>query len=174
MEMVSPLLLRAYETWRALRRDTPCPRRCDFDPLGFRDVLGMLSLIEIYHDPWRFKYRVQGTETALWVGYDLTGKFVDEGANKAWAERAHDHLRHAATTGQPCLERHFNQTLGRRNLNVEALVLPLASDGYQCDLLVSILIPHSTDPIWKAQPPRTERLNLDDVVKPLRTSSPVA
>lgn len=162
MEVLSEPLTEALSAWRALRRDAPCPRRADFDPLKFRGALGLLSLLEVYRNPWRFKYRVHGTETALWVGYDLTGKFVDEGASKDFADKAADHLAFVATTGRPAVERHYNQIVGLRNLNVEALVLPLASDGYTVDLLISILIPHTTDPAWKAQAPRTDRIVLDD------------
>jgi hypothetical protein len=158
MEPLSEPLTQALETWRALCRETPCPRRADFDPLKFRSVLGMLSLLEVYRNPWRFKYRVHGTVTALWVGYDLTGKFVDEGANKAWTGRANKHLAQVAISGRPAIERHYNQILAMRNLNVEALVMPLAADGYTVDLLISILIPHNTDPVWRAQAPRTERI----------------
>ena len=106
---------------------------------------------------------IHGTETARWLGYDLTGKFIDEGANKVWIEMAQDHLSQVANTGRPALERHFNTIVGHRNLNVEALVLPLATDGHVPDFLINILIPHSSDPLWKAQPPRTERFLLDEL-----------
>lgn len=172
MEPLSEPLAQALETWRALRRDTPCPRRADFDPLKFRGVLGMLSLLEVHRNPWRFKYRVHGTETALWVGYDLTGKFVDEGANKDFAAKANDHLAQVASTGRPAVERHYNQIVGLRNLNVEALVLPIAADGYTVDLLVSILVPHTTDPVWRAQAPRTERIAIaEDMTALLDTAA---
>ncbi len=161
MDLLSPSLAGAYDAWLRLRRDAPCPRRADFDPLLFRGVLGMLSLLDVYRDPMRFRYRIHGTETARWVGYDLTGKYVDEGASKAWIDMAHDHLGQVANTGRPALERHFNHIIGHRNLNVEALVMPLATDGHRCDFLISILVPHSSDPVWKAQPPRTERIALD-------------
>jgi hypothetical protein len=168
MEPLSPILAEAFEAWRALRRDSPCPRRADFDPLLFRSVLGMLSLLQVFRDPLRFRYRIHGTETARWLGYDLTGKYIDQGENKVWVEMAHDHLGEVANSGRPSLERHFNQLVGHRNLNVEALVLPLATDGCQADFLVSILIPHSADAIWKAQAPRTERLTLEALAVPAR------
>jgi hypothetical protein len=163
MDVLRPPLTDAYDAWLRLRLGTPVPRRGDFDPLQFRGVLGMLSLLEVFRDPVRFRYRIHGTETARWVGYDLTGKYVDEGANKAWIEMAHDHLGQVANTGRPALERHFNQIIGHRNLNVEALVMPLATDGRQPDFLISILVPHSSDPLWKAQPPRTERFSFDEL-----------
>lgn len=168
MDELSPVLAQAFESWRALRRDTPCPRRRDFDPLLFRPVLGMLSLLEVFRDPMRFRYRIHGTETARWVGYDLTGKFVDEGANKAWVDMAHDHLGEVANSGRPALERHYNQIIGHRNLNVEALVMPLATDGVLPDFLISILVPHSSDAVWRAQAPRTERLSLDTLAAMVR------
>ncbi|MGH6981022.1 MAG: PAS domain-containing protein [Stellaceae bacterium] len=161
MDVLNPPLTDAYEAWLRLRRGTPCPKRGDFDPLLFRSVLGMMSLLEIFRDPMRFRYRIHGTETARWLGYDLTGKYIDEGANKIWVEMAHDHLGQVANSGLPALERHFNTLVGHRNLNVEALVLPLSTDGYRPDFLISILIPHSSDPLWKAQPQRTERFSLD-------------
>ena len=82
MDALTPPLTDAYDAWLRLRRGTPCPTRGHFDPLLFRSVLGMLSLLEVSRDPMRFRYRIHGTETARWVGYDLTGKYVDEGANK--------------------------------------------------------------------------------------------
>jgi hypothetical protein len=142
MDELSPHLGRAVCDWRALRRDTPIPKRADFDPLQFRYVLGMLSLLQVHRDPLRFRYRIHGTETARWVGFDLTGKFIDEGLNRDWAEKAHRHLWQVAATGKPSLERHFDQFIDHRTLNIEALVLPLSSDGVIPDYLISILIPH--------------------------------
>jgi hypothetical protein len=162
MDELSPQLTCVLGTWRGLRQGTPYPRRDRFDPMDFRAVLGMLSLLEVHRDPTRFKYRVHGSDTARWIGYDLTGKFVDEGANKAWAATAAEHLGLVATNGLPSYQRHFNRAVDERYLNIEALVLPLASDGYQVDLLISVLVPHWTDAAWRAQKPRTEIITLNE------------
>jgi hypothetical protein len=105
MEQLSPTSQQTLDIWRAMRRGTPHPKRADLDPLSFRGVLGRLSLLQIYRDPLRFKYCVHGTESARAVGFDLTGKFFDQGRNQEWLEIGARHLTRVAQTGVPSAER---------------------------------------------------------------------
>ena len=162
MEPLSPILQHTLDTWRGMRRGALYPKRAEFDPLNFRAVLGRLSLMQIYRDPLRFKYCVHGTESARTVGFDLTGKFFDEGPNKEWLEIGGRHLAQVAETGQPSLERHFNVLADDRHINAEALVLPLSSDGHVIDFLLSIVMPHAADQDWRSRPPHTEQLILHE------------
>jgi len=163
MDPLSPDLARAYSDWQALRRGTLLPKRADFDPLQFRYVLGMLSLLQVYRDPLRFRYRIHGTETARWVGFDLTGKYIDEGRDPDWAAKAHHHLGHVVLSGKPSLERHFEQYIDQRTLNIEALVLPMSVEGTTVDYLISILKPHRpAAPGLGISQPHTEFLDLHE------------
>jgi hypothetical protein len=162
MEPLSPTLQLTLNIWRAMRHGTPFPKRADFDPLSFRAVLGRLSLLQIHRNPLRFKYCVHGTESARTVGFDLTGRFFDEGRNKEWLVIGGRHLVQVADTGLPSLERHFNVLADDRHINAEALVLPLSSDGYVVDFLLSIVMPHATDLDWRSRPAHTEQLILHE------------
>jgi hypothetical protein len=163
MDQLSPNLARAYRDWLALRHATTFPKRADFDPLQFGYVLGRLSLLQVHRNPLRFQYRIHGTESARWLGFDLTGKFFDEGRDPEWAELGSRHLAQVANTGLPSLERHFDQFVDHRVLNIEALVMPLSSDGVSVDYLISILVPHrSVAAGIEGGKPRTELVMLPE------------
>ncbi|MFN4164220.1 MAG: PAS domain-containing protein [Ferrovibrio sp.] len=54
------------------------PDKSFLDPLRLRFLLGSLSLLEVQPDPLRFRYRLIGTDIVQRLGYELTGKWLDE------------------------------------------------------------------------------------------------
>lgn len=54
------------------------PDKGFLDPLRLRFLLGSLSLLEVQPDPLRFRYRLIGTDIVQRLGYELTGKWLDE------------------------------------------------------------------------------------------------
>lgn len=54
------------------------PGKGFLDPLRLRFLLGSLSLLEVQPDPLRFRYRLIGTDIVQRLGYELTGKWLDE------------------------------------------------------------------------------------------------
>ncbi|WP_374466066.1 PAS domain-containing protein [Ferrovibrio sp.] len=66
------------QLWLAARDAGPLPDKSFLDPLRLRFLLGSLSLLEVQPDPLRFRYRLIGTDIVQRLGYELTGKWLDE------------------------------------------------------------------------------------------------
>jgi hypothetical protein len=161
MELFSPMLAQVVRAWRAARDGTPYPRRIELDAKTMGPAAHIVSILEVSRDPIRFKYRLHGAGTSRWVGFNLTGKFLDDQPDKMWVKAAADHLSKVVAKGLPSYQRHFNLAVGDRTINGEALVLPMATDGQRIDLLASVLVPHMNDAAWCAEPPRTEFITLN-------------
>jgi hypothetical protein len=66
------------ELWRKAHVDARPPGKSFLDPLRLRFLLGSLSLLEVRHDPLRFRYRLVGTDIVHRLGHELTGKWLDQ------------------------------------------------------------------------------------------------
>ncbi|MGH6989475.1 MAG: hypothetical protein ACREE3_06230 [Stellaceae bacterium] len=104
-----------------------------------------MSLIEVYYEPLRFLYRSQGAEITAWLGFDLTGKFIEQCANPRWAARTLEQLRDVVITGAPAIAWHLDEMVGHQCWNIEALVLPISRDGTNLDMLISAVERHRHD-----------------------------
>src|SRR3546814_15192366 len=56
-----PGLRRLYDYWSAGRAGRALPPRAIVDPVAMRPWLGNLSLVEVRHDPLRFRFRLCGS-----------------------------------------------------------------------------------------------------------------
>jgi hypothetical protein len=128
-------LRRLYRYWTERRGAKPYPARSDIDPLEFGYALGHVSLVDVLENPRRFRYRLVSTSLTARLGYEMTGKFVDEIPSKemrayttrlyavAMQRRAPLHLRDEAM-------------LDGRRWSHEALILPLSADGRSVNMLM--------------------------------------
>ncbi|WP_341911836.1 PAS domain-containing protein [Ferrovibrio terrae] len=66
--------------WFARRHGNQVPSRADIDPLDFPALLPNIMLLDRVTTPEgdRFRFRLSGTDIALYTGRELTGKFLDE------------------------------------------------------------------------------------------------
>ena len=67
-----------YRTWRAAGSDNTPPSRSFVDPLALAPLLGSIVLFDVVGSPWRFRYRLMGTDIADHLGFDLTGKWLED------------------------------------------------------------------------------------------------
>jgi hypothetical protein len=59
--------------------------RDEIDPLDFGCAVGRVSLVDVLEGPRRFRYRLVSTSLTARLGYEMTGKFLDEiQARDAW------------------------------------------------------------------------------------------
>ena len=66
------------QLWQDAHMDERAPGKDFLDPIRLRFLLGSLSLLEVHHDPLRFRYRLVGTDIVERLGHELTGKWLDE------------------------------------------------------------------------------------------------
>ncbi len=141
--IVDPKIRRFFQYWREKRGICRYPGRAALDPIEFGYVLGDVVLIEVRPpDPaggarWHFRYRLIGTNVIARDGYDLTGKSLDDLPEPEYREQIRTTWTRVCETGTLAHAlRDF--VLDGRTRRYEAIVLPLASNGHDIDMLVSV------------------------------------
>jgi hypothetical protein len=124
-----PMLRRLYAYWDDRRAGREFPGRSDIDPLDMSFALGNISLVDVLHEPLRFRYRLHGSLIAERVGIDMTGRFVDEIAEPDRRGFVEENFRTVVVTRQP-LARSGMRVLDQRHWNFDSIILPLGpADG---------------------------------------------
>src|SRR5277367_3428258 len=81
-----PRLLRFFTYLEEKRAGRDFAQRRNLDPLDFPYILGDVVMLDVIHEPLRFRYRIVGTGLTAWRGYDLQGKFVDDHPDPEYRE----------------------------------------------------------------------------------------
>ncbi len=131
-------LRRLLAYWNDKRGNRAMPGRADIDPLDFLYILGNSSLIEVHRggDGLRYRFRLIGTNVASRLGYDVTGRWLDdvpEPGYRAHLQRAFDRL---VASAAPQFERP-DMLIDNRVHCYEVLRLPLGADGRTVDMLLT-------------------------------------
>jgi hypothetical protein len=137
----NPLLRRLYDHWNAKRAGRAFPARADFDPVELRWIVGNLLLLDVLRDPPGFRFRIHGTNLADRVGFDMTGKTMDDYPDPEYAKIALRSFSTVVETRLP-LVRLTERMIEDRAYGYEALHLPLSSDGARVDMLLVGLVYH--------------------------------
>jgi hypothetical protein len=133
-----PMLRRLYAYWDERRGTREFPGRPDIDPIGMRFALGNISLVDVLHEPLRFRYRLHGSIIAERLGIDMTGKFVDEIPEPDRRGFVDENFRAAVATRRP-LARSGERLLDERLWNFDSIILPLGlADGVINMLLLCV------------------------------------
>jgi len=134
---------RFYQYWLAKRGGRRYPSRASLDPRDFAEVLGDVVLIDAWRSepgsrwPWSFRYRLVGTNIVARDGYDLTRKTLEELPEPEYRERVRATWIEVCETGIPA--HHVRELwLDDRLRRYEVIVLPLAGNGEDIDMLVSV------------------------------------
>ena len=136
IEIEAPRLRQLYAEWQKWRGDRELPSRTDFDPVELRYMMGRLSLVEVHHDPLRFRYRVHGTEIADRLGYDMTGKNLEAWPDDAHRQQIRDYFGQIVTSRAPRIQHRERMVSHGRILRYCALALPLSAVGTRVDMLL--------------------------------------
>ena len=141
-------LLELHEYWRSLApAEGQLPGRQHFDPLHIPALLPWVWLLDVYRNPLRFKFRLVGTEHARISGRDVTGQWLDEVHRDATKAETYPQLIAAAESA----------TMGYRRgpplfpeqgefAEMERLLLPMARNGRDVDMLLAITVYHLKSP----------------------------
>ncbi len=141
--ILDPDIRRFVEYWETKRAGATYPARAALDPQDFRFVLGNVVLVEARRvaqggsQPWNFRYRLIGTHIVTRDGYDLTNKTLDDMPELEYRERVRATWTEVCETGKAAhyvREAVFDHRLRR----YEVVVLPLASNGEDIDMLISV------------------------------------
>jgi hypothetical protein len=128
--------MRLYEDWLGRRRERAMPSRRDFDVLGLGYILGDLNLFDVLYDPLRFRFRVHGTNAVGRLGFDLTGKTVDDYPDAEYRNMVNGYYATVVETKAPKRVLRDPYHLRSRVLRWEGLILPLSADGESVNMLM--------------------------------------
>ena len=135
-EIERPNLRRLYELWMARRGNRLFPARADFSPHDFAFALGNLSLIDVLRNPLRFRVRLQGSLSSARLGWDITGRYVDEIPDPEF--RALTVRTYESVVAEQKPRREVREVaLDKRSHRYEIIWLPLAADGATIDMIMA-------------------------------------
>jgi hypothetical protein len=140
-EPASPEMSEIVEYWRSLCRGEFLPDRRDIDPTKIPRLLSGIILIDIFHDPYRFKFRLIGEVMVAYQGRNLTGFWIDE---------AFPHYNSTAIPGNiidvaknHVMNYHFGpplMTYEKNFIDMERIFLPCRNGGDKVELLLTFTI----------------------------------
>jgi hypothetical protein len=138
----NPTVCRFYEYWLSIAPAGRLPGRQHIVPTDIVPLLSRLWMLDVFHDPLRFRYRLVGTDITRSLQRELTGLWLDEAQPETTRNPTLcDRYRYIVETGKPTWRR--GQTLWSRDPThrlIENCLAPLASDGQTIDKIIAVSV----------------------------------
>lgn len=131
-------LRRVFDYWQAKIKDGRLPARMDIDPLDLPFVMGNMILVDVERDPWRFRYRLAGSRVTNRLGFDPTGKYLDEHPDPNHRQTIQAVYVEVAETGLPKAYAR-NQYVDNRLRRYNVLVVPLSGDAGEVTMIMTVM-----------------------------------
>ena len=133
-----PKVRAIYEYWRSVHpKSGGLPGRQHIDPVDIPTLLPNTWLIDVARNPYRFRFRLIGTQVVDYAGEDNTGKWFDE----RMPEFDPGVFIDVVETGRPSWSRGRSKMRPEKNYyELERVRLPLASDGKTVDMILSLTV----------------------------------
>lgn len=135
--------------WGERRSAGKLPSRAMIDPVELRSLMPYVWMLDVHRAPWRFRYRLAGTRFVAALGRDLTNRWYDEARPLAYTAnrtRLITAARDGVATwrrGPMPLEDENGEPLPLGGWQeVENLMLPLAANGVDVDIIMGIAVPY--------------------------------
>ncbi|WP_321389830.1 PAS domain-containing protein [Emcibacter sp.] len=126
-------LQELFSYWQNIKGDKHMPSRKDFRPEEIPSLLPYLALFDVSDKPYRYYTRLVGTETVKAMGFDFTGKYLDEVPSLSAVRERFDRI---AENGIPYLYKGQLVWSEKSYLDYYALALPFSKDGQAVDILM--------------------------------------
>ena len=124
--------------WLAHRDESGIPDRRDLDPVALRTVLPNLFIAEAEHVPFRIRYRLVGTKAVQVIGFDITGRYLDELLSVASEVPWMDYYRIAYESHEPLLGSVVVPARSGGTFNYEFGLFPLTQGGTRIEQFVAV------------------------------------
>jgi len=131
-------LSRLHDYWSEKAGDRPMPSRRDLDPvIDIPQLTRHLWLVDVEHEPLRFRFRLLGTEVVNRYGWDFTGQRLDEVDFGDYGDAIRREYEETVRSKAPIYARHHHY-IEETNvfLPYERLLLPLSDDGQLVNMLL--------------------------------------
>jgi hypothetical protein len=137
-----PLARQFYDYWLSIAPPGALPGRQHVVPEKMAPWLSRLWLLDIHRDPLRFRCRLAGSEMVRSIGWEVTGKWLDEVHPLSASDaRSRDRFRIVAELGRPTWRRGALRWMRQPDYRtVESVMVPLARDGRTVDKLMAVSI----------------------------------
>jgi hypothetical protein len=136
---LDPDIAEIYDYWCEAAPDRRLPGRQHIDPTTLpARLLPSIWLLDVQREPFRLRYRLVGTAIVEAMRADPTGKFLDD-AHPHVKQRAEffERYERVVRTGIPSRRRGIAQLWIHADYReIENLILPLASDGTNIDIIM--------------------------------------
>ncbi|HKP27527.1 MAG TPA: PAS domain-containing protein [Dongiaceae bacterium] len=141
-------LRRLLAYWLDKRGDRLFPAKAEIDPVEFPFILGYVTLVDVEHDPRRYRFRLDGSILVALSGTDYTGRYLDDLPGAEYVAFIRETYDRAVDGGKP-LRYRKHELLDQQLFSEETLILPLGDQPPKVDMLVVAVIPgdlpHSDD-----------------------------
>lgn len=143
---LSPVFSDVYQFWLSTIQSGQMPRISDFklDELPIKVLpWSIIADVVTENDDVSYKFRFWGTQRASLIGYDMTGKFLNEIESKDMREGNLAEYEHVREHKKPILCPTPIVTSTGRPIAMHSIRLPLTSDDEQVTRVFSALDPDS-------------------------------
>lgn len=133
--IAAPRLRRLLDYWSGACAGRAMPARADIDPLGLREHMGRIHMLEVL-GPGRFRFRIYGSGMTNPDVRDMTGLTTDDYEDKAFGALVTRHYKSCVEAKAPV----YHCVLGELDAlpyEYARLTLPLSSDGTSVDMLLA-------------------------------------
>ena len=140
-----PRVTALHAHWRSIRpAGARMPGRQHFDPAALAKLLPMIRLYDVFRAPWRFRYRLMGSELVRILGRDMTGRWFDAGTPGSRARHSFEDLVFVGGGLGLSYHRGFSifSAVDKDHLTSERIMLPLARDGANVDIVLALSVHH--------------------------------
>jgi len=132
-------MVRAVNAWWLAHRDQGrIPDRRDLDPMALRAVLPNLFIAEAEHAPFRIRYRLVGTKAAQIIGFDITGRYLDQLLSVASEVPWMDYYRIVYESREPLLGSVVVPAKSGGTFDYEFGLFPLTHGGTRIEQFVAV------------------------------------
>lgn len=137
-EECHPKVRALFEYWRSKHPGGDgLPGRQHIDPVDIPHLLPNVWLIDVGRNPYRFRFRLIGTQIVSYAGEDNTGKWFDERLPDFDPRVFID----VVETGKPSWSRGRSKMRPEKDYyELERVRLPLASDAETVDMILSLTV----------------------------------
>ena len=104
-------LQKLYDYWAQKRGARLAPKRGDMSPADLKYILPYMYIMDVTGPPYRFRFRLAGTDLVREYGGEITGKFADEIDLDLVGNLILDEYASVARNGQPMAAQwHYTRT----------------------------------------------------------------
>lgn len=129
-------LRRLFSYWLSRHVDGRPPSRANLDPLDFPYAVGFVTLVDVEHDPLRFRFRLVASPVTQHLGYELTGKYLSDIPEPQMRDYLMETYRRLIEHSSPQHER-GERVLDRRVWQHESLLLPCCDEDGRLNMIIS-------------------------------------